>query len=84
MSDFWDFMRFMAAVMVGVVAFVAVIVVGIRYAGHHVDTGACHTFGVQTERTVKFVDYSWWTWDCLTPAHDGKWISVENLREVAR
>lgn len=50
---------------------------------HSLDATACTTFGAQSNRQVKFVDYSWGNWDCLTPSSDGtnRWISAHLLRE---
>lgn len=54
----------------------------IRAIGHNVDNRNCRAFSQQTGRETKFVDYTFLTWDCITPSTDGKWISIDNLREI--
>lgn len=54
----------------------------VRDVGHHYDVAACSSFGEQSNREVKFVDYTYWSWDCLTPTTDGKWISTSRLRDL--
>ena len=41
---------------------------------------ACYVFSKESGRETKFVEYTFWTRDCLTPVEGGKWISAFNLR----
>lgn len=41
---------------------------------------ACNVFSVESKRETKFVEYTYWNFDCLTPQSDGKWVSAFNLR----
>ena len=69
----------------GLITAVLLLVGGIMFIGrnvsHHYDKAACHSFAQRTGRTVKFADYTYWSWDCLTPSTDGKWISIDRLWE---
>ncbi len=56
------------------------IVIG-RVVERHYAESACSSFSEQSGRETKFVDYTYFAWDCLTPGADGKWISVEQLRD---
>lgn len=47
----------------------------------HFDRVACRSFAVNANRETKFVIYNFFSWDCLTPTGDGRWISTDNLRE---
>jgi hypothetical protein len=69
-----------AMIALGVTAFAVVALFSIRAITLHYDEAACHSFAKQSNRTTKFVSYTYWHWDCLTPTSDGKWISVDNLR----
>jgi len=44
------------------------------------DRQACAVFAEASNRETKFVEYTHWSWDCLTPQSDGLWISAYNLR----
>lgn len=83
-----DFLLDAVLPFVGFLLVVAVIIAGLLFAirgfGHHIDERTCSAFSIQTGREAKFVDYSWLSWDCLTPASDGKWVSTDALREVVR
>jgi len=75
--------RFDAIVFVIFCAIVVVIFLGANSWARHIDKENCHGFGVASGRETKFVDYTFWSWDCLTPTTDGKKIPVKNLREIA-
>ena len=43
----------------------------------------CRNYGQQSHRQTRFVVYTAFDGgNCLTPGSDGKWIPIENLREV--
>lgn len=42
------------------------------------DSRACERAGVQLEREVRFVHYSSFSWDCITPSPDG-WVSLDRV-----
>lgn len=58
-----------AAIVMAVVVFVA-----------HLDRASCNAFADNSGRETRFVRYTYWTWDCLTPQADGRWIPVDALR----
>ena len=74
--------KFTAVLVGSILAFVVLIVIGVRQFGHHYDVADCRQFALASERTTKFVDYTFMTWGCLTPTADGRWIDVSKLREV--
>jgi len=69
-----------AVLMVAVILF-GVVGFTVRNITIHYDRAACGAFADKTSRETKFVSYTYWSWDCLTPSGDGKWISTANLRE---
>ena len=64
------------------IAVIALIIIAVVSFAKGVDRNACTKFAEQSNRETKFVDYSFWYWDCLTPTKDGKWISTYNLRDT--
>jgi hypothetical protein len=86
-SDFWDSfwegpLGLVAFVVVTLVVVVGGLGIGIRQISHHYDVANCGRFGEESGREVRFVDYTFWSWDCLTPTQDGKWISIDRLRDI--
>ena len=65
------------------VAVVVAFVVPIRYGMHWVATTDCREFSAATGRQVKFVDYTWFTWDCLVQTDLGRWVPRDALRDVS-
>lgn len=55
-----------------------------RNIGHHYGINNCHRWGQTTDRQVKFVDYSWWSWGCLTPSAQNphQWIPIGQVVQV--
>jgi hypothetical protein len=47
----------------------------IRNYQHSQDEQACRVFQEETGHKTRFVNYNFWTWDCLTPGFNGKWVS---------
>jgi hypothetical protein len=78
-DDGW--FEIIASIVGGGLALIA-IVVGVRMVDHHYQVSTCEGFGTATTRTVKFVDYSFWKYECLTPSKDGKWVTTDQLREM--
>lgn len=66
----------------GVAIFIASVVLTVNAIAFSQDRAACTGFATNTGRVTKFVSYTYWQWDCLTPSTDGHWISIDNLREV--
>ena len=56
---------------------------GIRTYQHHQDANACAIWGKQTDRPVRFVNYNFWSWDCLTQGFNGKWVSNKDPKYFA-
>jgi hypothetical protein len=84
--DFFDHWYGFVAAFVALVGSIIVVVLAVIVMiavplSRHYDKAACHSFGDNTGRTVKFVNYTYWRWDCLTPSTDGKWISTDRLWE---
>lgn len=74
---------FMAGLIVaGVVALLVVIGIPIRQITHHYDVKSCGIFAEESGYQTKFVDYNFFSWDCLARRDDGKWVSRDNLRDM--
>lgn len=67
--------------VLGLLAVIVAIVIAVRMPTHYFDVRDCRQFAETSNRETKFVHYTWMTWDCLTPAEDGRWIPVDQLRE---
>lgn len=74
-----SFVGFMTVFVGAIIVLLAVLMVGIRYPVHHYDQIKCAVYATETGRPTKFVDYNFWDWGCLTPAANGKWISIDAL-----
>lgn len=73
---------------VGIILLVIVATAILTLAGNagdrHLVRESCAAFGRESGREVRYVDYTFWTRDCLCQAKDGKWISTSLLREVTK
>lgn len=67
----------------GIALFIVVGVLTTTPISRHYDHLNCRKFGQNTGRVVKFVNYSYWSWECLTPSRDGRWIPTSQLRDVS-
>ena len=61
----------------------AAIYITARQVDHHYSYKTCISFGRQSNYTVKWADYNFWTYDCLAQTSNGKWISTDNLQNVS-
>lgn len=77
-----DFGWFLAVVVGGMALFMGGVLLTIRYVSHHYDTVRCDQWALATNRPTKFVDYHFWSWDCLTPDENGKWIPTDRVRDI--
>lgn len=41
---------------------------------------SCNVFAEESNRETKYVEYTFWRYDCLTPQENEIWTSVFNLR----
>ena len=74
---------FEAVIALGVTGLIfLLLIVGGRQIDHHYEQNKCHGFGQATGRVVKWADYSFWNYECLTPSKDGKWVTTDQLREM--
>lgn len=68
------------------ILFIGVILVlpffGLIAIAKHYNEITCYEFWFASEREVKFVKYTFLSWDCLTPTKDGKYISTSMLRDI--
>ena len=65
----------------GIIALIFVIMAPMITIGRHYNRVECQNFSKNSNREVRFVIYSTFSWDCITPTENGKWISTDNLRE---
>lgn len=82
MSDFWA-----VTTIVGFLVVVAALLTGglgvaITEVTRGFDHRTCTAFGNEADREVRFVEFTYFSWDCLTPDSNGKWISIDRLRDV--
>lgn len=73
--------KFMFLGILAVFALTAAIVFGSMLGSRHFARVSCRNFAATTERQTKFIFYNSFSWDCLTPTANGKWIPTSNLRE---
>ena len=67
-----------------VIATAVFLVMGVVISiGRHYDRQSCHRFEQTTQRPTRFVIYTTFAWDCLTPSGNGKWIPTTNLRQFS-
>ena len=78
-DDEWVFALLAA---VGSLLLVALICLPVRQVYHHYEVKQCHQFSEQAGYTTKFVDYNFFSWDCLAQTKTGKWVGYEKLRDV--
>lgn len=65
--------RKMVALFIGdALAFVVVLVLVVNGFSRHYDRVNCTAFGQNSGRETRFVEYSYWSWACLTPTHTGR------------
>lgn len=72
--------RCVVALALVLAAVIGSLVVGTNQWSKHVASYECRHWGEANGRPVKFVTYTFWSWDCLTPNHNapGTWISTDN------
>lgn len=67
---------------IGALGFALVLLVNpLQYRSDKIN---CYKFAQNSGRTVKFVKYSTWSWDCLTPTANGHWIPTSQLISVGK
>lgn len=87
LTDAWDLTlgvgEMMAYVLIPLSG-IALVLWGIVWSANTIDRETlrttCSGFSEASHRETKFVEYSYWSRDCLTPQKDGKWISTTLLR----
>lgn len=42
---------------------------------------SCVNWGIQNDRTSKFVSYQLFDYACVTKAYDGRWVSIDNPQQ---
>lgn len=77
-----EFVVFIGAMLLFLFVLVGGIFLVSRQVSHHIDHTNCVAYAQRTGRETRFVDYSFFKWDCLTPSQDGKWLPTDQLREL--
>lgn len=49
---------------------------------HNSSKDGCKDYAVESNFETKFVDYSYFSWDCLAKTGDGKWVPISNIQIV--
>lgn len=68
--------KFTVALATCIVVFFAGLTVIIRQFDHHYTVNDCRKFAESSNYETKFVDYSFWTWDCLVKSGD-RWVPMD-------
>lgn len=71
----------MANVAMAVVLTIAWMVPAIRTIDHNRGNANCYSYGRQVGREVKYIDVSFWDYDCYVKTERG-WITRSNITEV--
>ena len=71
-----DFVKFVAPVLIVTCLFVA----GLLFAVRVIEESDCKSFSKVSGRETMYVKFPTGSTVCMTPAEDGKWIDVRNLR----
>jgi hypothetical protein len=75
-------MKDLLEIIIITILIIILLIGGACRTGRYFDKRSCYSFGQQSGRETKFVDYTFFSWDCLTPTTDNKWISIDNLRDI--
>lgn len=82
----WEILGVLLAILglLGAITFGSLLI--FRNTTHRLGIEDCRHWAEAYNRPVKFVDYDYWGWNCLTPnpAKPGTWISTSNLYLVNR
>jgi hypothetical protein len=71
--------------VVGITGFVALMAgtyLPIRQIDHNLTVSKCHTFAEASGYQTKFVDFNFFSYDCLGKTSDGRWIPTDRLHDV--
>jgi hypothetical protein len=76
---------FIVGFIIGIVAGVVIAMAIIAPVNRKLDENACHSWGQQTGREVRFSAYAYGglQWDCFVRTSDGNWLPKSQLRDVA-
>jgi hypothetical protein len=80
---YWDYMElagFLALFGIGLLLLVALVMTSAYYG----DRASCNGYQNQTGRETRFVNYWLLSWDCVVRSSDGRWVPVDQVREVPR
>lgn len=81
-SNTWDSVKFFGIAFAGVLAMAAIIFLPIRAFQHNLDTRDCAGFSQASGYATKFVDYTFFSWDCFIQTDSGNWMPLSVVREV--
>lgn len=73
--------QWFVVILVGVLMFVVAVGLVVRQVSHHYAVANCDRFQQVSGHEVEFVDYTFWTWDCLALTPSGQWLPVDQLRD---
>lgn len=73
-KDIWAELT-LGTVLVGMIVLV---VMGGRTWARHIGVNNCDDFGVEAEVDTKFVDYHYFSWECLVRDDDFGWVPKSN------
>lgn len=73
----------LALIFGGIVAGVIVLGVAVRGFDHWATQRSCPERGEAMGMESKFVDYTFWSYECLVQLDDGRWVGVDKVRGTA-
>lgn len=76
---------FALGMIAGIIAAIAILIAITASISRKLDENACHAWGKQTGREVRFSAYAYGglSWDCFVRTSDGNWLPKSQLRDVA-
>lgn len=60
-----------------IAAFLAAVAIAVPLTARHGES-VCARLGTELERDTRFVRYSSFSWECITPSEDG-WVSMDRV-----
>jgi hypothetical protein len=77
----WEYKWYSYWIFWGAVVFVLLFIIfWLIVLGFHVSANACHGWGIQNHRQVRYVQNNWFTRECITNVGRGQWLPTGQVR----
>lgn len=83
-SDYSKDWPVMVGILAGFMVIVFVMLAIVPTASSGYDKRDCDRFGRNTGYQVKFVKYSYWSWDCFAKTKSGRWVYKDQILGTAK